>query len=268
MAWMLEAYEKKTGGHAPATFTGKPVSLGGSLGRTEATGLGGFFVLQSYMKEKKMKPAVTSVAVQGFGNVGYWFSKFAHDKGYKIVAVSDSSGGVFRKRGLDPDKIMEYKKGLGSIKASVKTDKLGTSAEFISNEKLLKLDVDVLVPAALENAIDAENANEVKAKVILELANGPTTPEADNLLEERVDVIPDVLANAGGVTVSYFEWVQNLHGYSWTKERVNEELSKIMDDAFEKVAEVKVNKKVSFRKAAYLLAIKRIVEAMIARGRV
>ncbi len=265
IAWMLEAYEKKIDQHATATFTGKPIALGGSLGRTEATGLGGFVIFESYAKRKKLIPRRTTIAVQGFGNVGYWFACFVSGAGYKLVAVSDSTGAIYNPRGLNVDKLAEYKKEFGSFKQSAVKKKL----KYLTNEELLTLDVNVLVPAALENAVNKKNAPDVKARVVLELANGPTTPEADKILFEKgIDVLPDVLGNAGGVTVSYFEWVQNLHGYHWTKQRVNKELRKIMKKAFTEVDQVKRNKNISFRQAAYLLATKRVIDAMILRGEV
>src|SRR3990172_3723485 len=223
MAWMIEAYEKKVGYHAPATFNGKPIELGGSLGREEATGQGGAYVLAQYLKTKKLKNGKTTMAIQGFGNVGYWFSKIAGDLGYKIVAVSDSSGGIYDPKGLDAEKLSGLKEMYGSFKEVAA--KFKSKFKFITNEELLFLNVDILVPSALENAITKDNAGKVKAKVILEMANGPVTPEAEEVLLKRgMDILPDVLCSAGGVTVSYFEWVQSLHGYRWTKEKVNSEL--------------------------------------------
>jgi len=265
MAWMLEAFEGRFGSHAPATFTGKPIALGGSLGRTEATGQGGVYILSEYSKIKKLKNSKTEIAVQGFGNVGFWFSKLAGKLGYKIVAVSDSSGGIYDPKGLNVDKLSLLKEKFGSFEKASKKEGL----KFITNEDVLTLPVDILAPAALENAIGEDNAMRVKAKAILELANGPTSPEGEKiLLRKKVDVIPDVLCNAGGVTVSYFEWVQNLHGYRWTKERVNSELSVVMKKSFGDIYSIVKSKKVSFRNAAYILALKRIVDAMMLRGRV
>jgi len=264
MAWMLDAYERKVGYHASATFTGKPVELGGSLGRTEATGLGGFFVLSAFSKLKGLVTKKTTLAVQGFGNVGFWFAKFAEKAGYKVVAVSDSSGGVYLSTGLKVEKLARLKEEFGSFR-NIPEGKF----KFITNEELIGLDVDILVPAALENVINEKNAKTVKAKVILEMANGPTTPEGEEiLLSKKVDILPDVLCNAGGVTVSYFEWVQNLYGYSWTLEKVNKALKNTLKKAFEEIYRVSIQKKVSFRKAAYILAVKRIIDAMMLRGRV
>lgn len=265
MAWMLEAYEKKIGTQAPATFTGKPLELGGSLGREEATGQGGLYVLLAYLKADKKKTRGVTVAVQGFGNVGYWFARLGEDSGLKIVAVSDSSGGIYDPKGLNIKKLGEERDKFGSLKEVA----LMTKKKLITNEELLKLKVDVLVPAALENAITDKNAKNVNAKVVLEMANGPVTPEADEVLKnKKVDVIPDVLANSGGVTVSYFEWVQNLHGYYWTKEEVNKKLKPIMEKAFTEIHEVVKNKKVTYRQGAFFVGVKKIIDAMMLRGRV
>lgn len=265
MAWMLEAYEGRSGMHAPATFTGKPIALGGSLGRTEATGQGGAFILKDYASVKKLSAKKTTIAVQGFGNVGFWFSKLAAKLGFKVVAVSDSSGGIYDKKGLNLEKISKLKESYGNFQELSKKEKI----QFVTNEELLTLPVNILVPAALENVITPEIAKDIKAKLVLEMANGPTTTEGEAiLLKKGVDVLPDVLCNAGGVTVSYFEWVQNLHGYSWTKDRVNEELKEAMHKAFVDIWGVVKTKKTSFRKAAYFLAVKRIVDAMMLRGRV
>lgn len=251
MAWLLEAYEKKVGYQAPATFTGKPIELGGSQGRTEATGLGGVTVLQEYLKKKGINIKKATIAIQGIGNVGYWFAHFAQKEGFKVVAVSNSKGGIYNSKGLDIDKLID------SFKSN------------ITNEELLALPVDILVPAALENAITKENVNKIRAKVVFEMANGPTTPEADEILAKRkIDVIPDVLTNAGGVTVSYFEWAQNLNGYYWEKEEVLNKERKIMIKAFNDIYQLVKEKKITYRKAAFILAIKRIIDAMVLRGRV
>ncbi len=265
MAWMLEAYENKIGRHAPATFTGKPVELGGSLGRVEATGLGGNYILKKYLHNKKKRSADLKIAVQGVGNVGYWFARFAYEAGYKIVAVSDSSGGIYCAGGLNVDELIRLKEIHGPFLNFPKT----RNQELVTNDQLFAIPVDVLVPAALENAITVDIANKIKAKTVLEMANGPTTPEAEKILINKgIDVLPDVLCNAGGVTVSYFEWVQNLYGYRWTKETVYKELGKIMDESFEEVYKVVKERKISYRKSAYLLAVKRIIDAMMIRGRV
>lgn len=271
MAWMLEAYEKKNGFQSPAAFTGKPIELGGSLGRTEATGQGGVYVLEAYLKAKGIKKNSVTVAVQGFGNVGFYFSKIAVELGFKVIALSDSSSGLYNPKGFsknDLNVLSEFKEKGGSFKDVLKSTSL-KSVKLISNEELLELPVTVLVPAALENAINKENMEKISAEVVFEMANGPTTSEADHYLNEKgVDVLPDILCNSGGVTVSYFEWVQNLNGYYWTKEKVNEELKKIITKAFADIDEIKTKKMISYRRAANYLALKRIIDAMMLRGRV
>lgn len=238
MAWMVDEYEKITGKHEPGVITGKPVEMGGSLGRTEATGLGGFYVLEQLRKTWKGRilPKNITIAVQGVGNVGSWFIEFAKKAGYQIVAWSNSKGGEYQNK-------------------------------KITNEELLELAVDVLVPAALENVITKENVNRVRAKYIIEMANGPVTPEADEILHKKgIISIPDVLANAGGVTVSYFEWCQNNMGYYWEKEEVFKKLKVIMDKAFREVWRIYQTKKVNPRMAAYILAVDRVVKTMKMRG--
>ncbi len=258
MAWMLDEYEKIKGEHLPGVITGKPLELGGSKGRSFATSQGGAFVLREYAKLKEMQPEKTTVAIQGFGNAGSYMAKILSNWNYKIVAVSDSKGAVYDEDGLDINKVIEYKNKNKSVKGFAKD---------ISNEDLLELDVDVLVPAALENQITNENADKIKAKLIVELANGPITPEADTILEKNnIPVIPDILANAGGVTVSYFEWVQNLYNYYWEEDEVIEKLEKIMVKSFTEVYETANEYKTSLRNGAYILAIKRILAAEKLRG--
>ncbi len=274
MAWMVDEYEQvaknryKTSVENPlATFTGKPLLLGGSKGRTEATGLGGFYVFENLAKKLKIKKGAT-VAIQGFGNVGYWFAYYAHQAGYKVVALSDSKGGVYNEKGLDPVSVLECKeKGgtVGNCNCDAKSCK--NDGKQITNEELLELKVDVLVPAALENVITKENAGKIKAKLVLEMANGPTTPEADEILADNgIIVIPDVLANAGGVTVSYFEWVQNLQGYYWEKELVLERLKGLMNEATDRMWQLKTDNKVTSRVATYMSAVKKVVDTMLLRG--
>lgn len=262
MTWILDVYEKITGRQEPGVITGKPIALGGSQGRTEATGLGGFYILEHLIKKLGLKRDKTTIAVQGVGNVGYWFSKFACEAGYKLIAISDSKGGAVRKSGFIIDEAIEAKEKEGSVNCL-------TNGMKISHEELINLDVDILVPAALENVITADVAKKMKAKIILEMANGPVTPEADHILHKRgIISIPDVLANAGGVTVSYFEWVQNNMGYYWEKEEVFSKLQKIMYQAFELVWSVYQNKKVNPRMAAYMVAVERVVTAMKLRGQI
>lgn len=265
MAWMVDEYEQvakkryKTLVENPlATFTGKPLLLGGSKGRTQATGLGGFYVFQNIVGKLKLSKSAT-IAVQGFGNVGYWFAYYANRAGYKVVALSDSKGGIYNESGLDPQKVLAHKEAGGTV-GSYK-------GKQISNADLLELQVDVLVPAALENVLTKENASRVKAKLVLEMANGPTTPEADEILAKKgIDVIPDVLANAGGVTVSYFEWVQNLHGFYWEEELVLERLKNLMEEATERMWQLKNDMKVTARVATYMSAVKKVVDTMLLRG--
>ena len=274
MAWMVDEYQmlKTKEGNLQenplATFTGKPLSLGGSAGRNEATGLGGVFVLEKLFEKwqaegKFNQRSDIKIAIQGFGNVGYWFAKHASDRGYQVLAISDSKGAIANKKGLDPEAALAYKKENRSLKGYDQT-------ESITNEALLELDVDILVPAALENVIHADNASSIKAQAIIEMANGPITPEADQVLAEKnILLIPDILANAGGVTVSYFEWVQNLQGYYWTKEEVLSKLQPLMEASFEQMWNnlgKDSEKKMTGRMATYLFAVKRVVEAMILRG--
>jgi glutamate dehydrogenase (NAD(P)+) len=268
MGWMLDEYEQITGIHDPGVFTGKPLVLGGSLGREEATGLGGVYVLEELAREHNWDPADVSIAIQGFGNVGYWFAQMADEKGFRVVAVSDSRGGVVvedtKTQRLDPRLVLAWKKDNGNFDGIP-----GTVS--IDNDALLRLPVTVLVPAALEGAIDKTVAQELKAETIIEMANGPVTPEADEILQERnILSVPDILSNAGGVTVSYFEWVQNLYGYRWEKELVFDRLEGVMRPAFAKMWQLwqqEFDEKVSLRLAAYVLSVSRVVEAMKARGR-
>ncbi len=254
MAWMMDEYEKIVGKKASATFTGKPIKLGGSLGREAATGRGGLYTLQAFLQASNQN--LLSIAVQGFGNVGYWFAQLAHEVGFKVVAVSDSKGGILSPRGLNPKKVMAYKRKTGSVVGFPRTKK-------ITNNQLLITKTDILAPAALENIITKANAAKIKAKVIIELANGPVTPGADKILIEKgIIAVPDILANAGGVTVSYFEWKQNLTGKKWSEREVNQRLEKIMVRAFNSIWKASKKYQVDLRTAAYILAIERIVKAM------
>ncbi len=275
MAWMIDELQQlqpTAQENLLAAFTGKPIELGGSQGREEATGLGGVFVLEKFMKKiGKKRPQDVTIAVQGFGNVGYWFAYHADRLGYKIVAVSDSRGGIYVENGLDPAKTLECKRDhgqLGECHCDDQGCRLG-KGQPLTNDELLELEVDVLVPAALENVINQENAAKLKAHAVLEMANGPTTPEADQILrDQKITLIPDVLANAGGVTTSYFEWVQNLQGYYWTHEEVVSKLQPLMETAFEQVWKIQEQYHVDGRTAAYMLAVKKVIDAMVLRGRV
>jgi glutamate dehydrogenase len=254
MSWMIDEYQKIIGYKSPATFTGKPVAMGGSLGRTEATGRGGLFVLLSLLSKLKKKAKGTTVAVQGFGNVGYYFAKLASEVGFKVVAISDSRSGVYDKNGIDLDKALKNKKEKGTV----------AYTKAISNEELLELDVDVLVPAALENMVNEKNMAKIKAEIIVEMANGPLTQEAYEYLAKKGKVIvPDVLANSGGVTVSYLEWVQGKAGYYWSEKEVNDKLKVMMERAFEAIWKKSVEKKMPLKQAAFEVAIERITSAMV-----
>ncbi len=262
MAWMLDEYEKIVGQKIPAIITGKPLSVGGSKGRSYATSQGGVFVLTELATIKGLQPRQTTVAIQGFGNAGYHAARLLADLGYRIVAVSDSQCGIYHQQGLSISDVYDYKTKTGSLKGY-------TKAQQITNDALLALSIDVLIPAALENAITQKNVDTVKAKYILELANGPIDPEADSVLFKKgTTVIPDILANAGGVVVSYFEWVQNMQGYYWEEDEVIKKLGQKMTTAFKEVYHTAKQYKVSFRNAAYYLAIKRIAEAERVLGNV
>lgn len=253
MGWMNDEYKKITGEKSNATFTGKKIEDGGSEGRTEATGMGGFFVFES-LREKLHLPEKCNVVIQGMGNVGGFAAKIFTDHGHKVVAISDSKNAVFCEDGIDFESLEKYKKEHGTISGFPNT-------KNISNSELLELPCDVLIPAALENQITKTNAENINAKVVLELANGPTTPEADDILfNKNIFVIPDILANAGGVTVSTFEWQQNLQNQKWTKEEVLEKLKEIMFAASESVFASAQNIKTDLRRAAFAVAIKRLEE--------
>jgi glutamate dehydrogenase (NAD(P)+) len=261
MAWMMDEYEKVRGGHFPGIITGKPLPLGGSRGRADATARGGIFTVREASKVLGLDPKKSTVAVQGYGNAG----SFAHSLsvsmlGSKVVAVSDSKGGIHCPDGLDPETVQRYKQETGSVVGF-------PGSKPISNEDLLALKVDVLWPSALENTIRKDNADRIQAKIVAEAANGPTTPNADEILHRKgVFVIPDFLCNAGGVTVSYFEWVQNGYGYYWEPEEVDRRLDAKMTRAFHEVLDLKKRHKADMRTGAYLLAVDRVVEAMTLRG--
>lgn len=262
MAYMLDEYEKINNRKEPGVITGKPLELGGSLGRATATAQGGVFVLEEAIKELGFNIAGLRVAVQGFGNAGSVAAKILSDLGAKIIAVSDSSAALLHEDGLNVDELVEYKNSGGSFK-----DYSSPNSSIITNEELLLLNCDVLVPSALDNQITKDNAQKVGAKIILELANNPTTPEADKILFERgIALIPDVLANAGGVTVSYFEWVQNRSGDKWKEEEVFDKLKDIMVKSFKEVFSLAKEKNIDLRLAAFSLGVSRIVKAMKLRG--
>ncbi|MBI2955953.1 MAG: Glu/Leu/Phe/Val dehydrogenase [Acidobacteria bacterium] len=260
MAWVMDTYSMTVGYSSLGVVTGKPVSLGGSEGRHEATARGCLFVTQEACKGKRMSLRGATVAIQGFGNAGGIAARLFHVAGAKIIAVSDSKGGIHNPRGLDPIKALRYKEKSGSVVGLAGTSK-------ISNPDVLALKCDILIPAALENVITSENASDVKAKIVAEAANGPITPMADDVLARKgVFLLPDILANAGGVTVSYFEWVQDLQNFFWEEDQVNAKLETMMKRAFREVCETSQKYRVNMRVAAYILAIGRVAEATLVRG--
>jgi glutamate dehydrogenase/leucine dehydrogenase len=260
MAWIMDEYSHIKGANVPGVVTGKPLEVGGSLGRDTATSQGGLYVFEEVLKKKKINKKEISIAVQGFGNVGMNFALIAYHAGYKIVAVSDSRGGVYNPKGLDMEKVLSHKQTMGSVV------NFG-QAKNITNEKLLELPVYVLAPAAMEDVISEKNAGRIKAKIILELANGPTTMAAEEkLLKKGVMIVPDVLANAGGVIVSYFEWVQNIRHFYWEEEKVQDRLEKQIMRAFSKVWQVMSQAGGNMRLAAYIVAVDRLVKALKVRG--
>jgi glutamate dehydrogenase (NADP+) len=269
MGWMMDEYEAIKRIKAPGVITGKPVRLGGSLGRDDATGRGAYLCITELAKKLQLDAEKTTVAVQGFGNGGYHVARLLHDAGYKIVAISDSKGGIYSPKGFDVASIYEEKQRSRIVRAVYCEQSVCelVDHDVISNEELLCLDVDILIPAALEGVITVENAASIKAKYIVEVANGPILSNADPIIEENgIQIIPDVLANAGGVTVSYFEWVQNRQGLKWGLEKVHARLQTIMIDAFNDVWDLARGRKISMRNAAYAVAIERIGEAVEAHG--
>ncbi len=254
MNWIVEEYSKLVGKKSLAVVTGKPVGLGGSEGRTEATGLGGYFALIHMLKKMKKSPKNMSVAVQGFGNVGYYIALFLYREGFKIIAISDSKSAISIPEGINPEEALKHKEKHGSLYEFKKS-------KPISHDELLALSVDILVPAALENVITKDNAHHIKAKIVLEMANGPVTNEADTILAlNHIIVLPDILVNAGGVCVSYFEWFQNMKKSSWTKEKVHAKLKEHIEDAVDAVYAMHNRHKATLRDAAYMVALERIQE--------
>ncbi len=263
MAWIMDTYSMTVGYSVPAIVTGKPLNVGGSQGRTEATGRGVVICMDEALRRSgRNTPSQIRVAIQGFGNVGKYAAKHAYDLGYKVIAVSDITGGYYRKDGLDVDDLLAYT-------ATSRFHQLAgyPNADPITNEELIALDCDVLAPCAMENQITAENAASIKASLLVEGANGPTTPEADDiLLDKGVEIIPDILANAGGVTVSYFEWVQGLQSFFWDVEEVNRQLRRVLIRAYDDVVRTRDHYQVDMRTAAQITAIKRVGDATFTRG--
>lgn len=261
MAWLMDEYSRTRGMTVHAVVTGKPIVLGGSLGRTEATGRGVMVTTLAAMGKLKINPYNATCAVQGFGNVGMWAARLLAERGLKVVAISDLSGAYHNENGIDIEKAVKYREGnKGTLEGYAEAQKIGGG-------DILTLPVDVLVPAATEDVITVTNAKKIQAKLIVEGANGPTSSKADSIIYDKgISVVPDILANAGGVTVSYFEWVQNRLGYKWTADRVNQRSDQIMKDAFDNVYRVATEYKVSMRIAAYMVAIDKVAKTYKFRG--
>ena len=261
MAWIMDTISMEKGYSVPATVTGKPLSIGGSQGRPEATGRGVMVVTLEACRRQGIDPTQSTVAIQGFGNVGSVSAELLHAQGFKVVAVSDVFGGIHNPDGLDVPALLEH------VRVNGKVEGFGGATEAISNAGLLELPVTILIPAALENQLTISNAAQVKARVVVEAANGPTTPEADDVFHQRgVTLVPDILANAGGVTVSYFEWVQDLQSFFWEESEINSRLTRIMQRAYEQVDDLAKEHQTTLRMGAYCLAVKRVADATSVRG--
>ncbi|MCL1929384.1 MAG: Glu/Leu/Phe/Val dehydrogenase [Treponema sp.] len=264
MGWIMDTYSMLKGYAVPGVVTGKPIDIGGSLGRTEATGRGVSIITQEILKKLNMPIEKTRVVVQGMGNVGSISAKLINELGATIIGVGDVSSCLYKESGLDMSDILRF---LSAKKGNLLKDYEQNGAKRITNEELLTLETDVLIPAALENQINAENAANIKAKVIIEAANGPTTVEADTILDSKnIIVVPDILANAGGVVVSYFEWVQNLQSFMWEEDEVNQKLAVKMCKAFDAVYGMHTEKKATLRTSAYMIALQKLVAAYKIRG--
>jgi len=260
MAWIMDTYSMHRGYSTPAVVTGKPLEIGGSAGRKQATARGTEYNIRNAAKYLGLKLDELTAVVQGYGNAGSYSAKFLDEDGVKVIAVSDSQGGIYNPNGLDPDDVLAHKRETSSVINY-------PDADNITNAELLTMECDILVPAALENQLTEENAQDVRARVIAEAANGPTTPEADDIFSDReIFVIPDILCNAGGVTVSYFEWVQDLQQFFWDESEINRKLENVMDNAFVQVVKVHEEKDVDMRIAAYIRAIERVARATQIRG--
>jgi glutamate dehydrogenase (NAD(P)+) len=260
MAWMMDTFSMHKGFSIPAVITGKPLAIGGSEGRLEATARGVQFVTIEAMHDLRMRPEDCSVVVQGFGNVGSISARLLKELGCMVVAVSDISGGVYNVKGIDIHRALRYSKEHGALRGL-------PDAEAVTNSELLELPCEVLVPAALENQLTAKNASRIRARLIIEAANGPTTPDADHILNDRgIMIVPDILANAGGVTVSYFEWVEDLQRFFWAEHEINDRLESIMTRAY-RASRVKADEQdTNLRLGSYLLAVARVAEATEIRG--
>ena len=269
MGWMMDEYSSIVGKHMPAVITGKPIALGGSVGREDATGRGAYYCIKELERRQGWDSKNKTVAIQGFGNAGQHIARLLHQDGFRIVAISDSKGGIYNKQGFDIPFIIQAKQGVQNVAAVYCKGSVCETAdvEHITNEKLLELPVDILIPAALENQITENNAGQIKAHIIVEVANGPITPEADAILHaKQILTVPDILANAGGVVVSYFEWVQNRAGMYWQEAEVHGKLQDIMQKAFSTVYELAHDEGHTLRMAAYIKALREIDKASSAVG--
>jgi glutamate dehydrogenase (NADP+) len=269
MGWMTDEYSRIERRRCPGTFTGKPIELGGSLGRDDATGRGAYHCIKELEQREGWDPSSVTVAVQGFGNAGQHVASLLHADGYRIVAVSDSQGGIYRAEGFDVPSLAQNKNDTRALRAVYCEGSVCqlVDAEVITNEELLELDVDVLIPAALEGVITEANADRIQARTIIEVANGPITSDADRVLVAKgITIVPDILANAGGVTVSYFEWVQNRGGLSWSLDEVHERLAEIMQREFAAVHDLATTLSVDLRRAAYAHALTRLGAAIASQG--
>lgn len=263
MGWMADEYSAIVGQPSPAVITGKPIELGGSAGRTDATGRGGYLIIRNLEKDFGIEPEKTRVIIQGFGNVGYYCAKLLHADRYKIVGISDSRTAIYDPNGMDPISIYEHKHSTGSLEGATSS----STARVITNEELLVSDCDLLIPAALENQITIKNAHNIQARIICELANGPISPEADTILNKNNKiVIPDILANAGGVIVSYYEWVQNKSGFYWDVSKVHSRLKKNIEPEARRVWELSLEMGIDMRTAAYVHALQRLSTAVTSHG--
>ena len=262
MAWIMDVYSMQKGRSVPGVVTGKPIEIGGSVGREPATGMGMFFVLQAFCEKLGLDLKLQTIVVQGFGNVGGTFAELLYKEGCKVIAVSDMSTGIYYEGGLDIEKLLEWVKQGNYLK-----DYENDNYKLITNRELLTTKCDVLAPSAIENQITQANVNEIDCKIIVEGANGPTTPEADKILFKKgIRILPDILANAGGVCVSYFEYIQDINSYFWKLDRINAELKRIIIEAFEETYKISEERHISLRTAAYIIAVSRIAKAIELRG--
>ncbi len=262
MAWIMDVYSMQKGKSVPGVVTGKPIEIGGSVGRETATGMGLYFILEALCMKLNLNLKYLSVVIQGFGNVGGNIAQILYEKGVKIVAVSDISGGLYDAGGLNIKELIDWRDQNHLLEEFDKKEN-----EFVNNEEILEIECDILIPAAIENQITESNVDNINCQIIIEGANGPTTPEADEILKDRgIIVVPDILANAGGVCVSYFEYIQDIHSYFWKLDRINLELKNVLLEAFEEVYTLSKEKKVTLRIAAYMIAISRLSKAIELRG--